>query len=334
MAASTARTTGRAAHAGSLIRVRAGEGRRVALMVVYSAAAFGGVYGIGKAIATALFVSRLAPADIPYMFIITGLVTAPALAAYNAVSARLAPTRVVILSTGACVVLLVCLRLLLASSLSGRFGVLAALYAVSDLAATLVLLQFWTHAGQVFDVRQARRLFGVIAAGGTVSSLLAGITLRTLSSAVGADNMLFLVMLALAGCAACSLALHHLQGERLTVRRAVQRSSLTRSLRLVTRSPLMLSVALLTILVASLSTIGAYQFFLGLNSHFGNRSASTVASLGSSRSGRRCWHWPSRSTSRAGSWVAWGRSPRCSPTHWEWWCRQSSASPPAAASER
>src|SRR5262245_32878228 len=65
------------------LRIRPGERRRVALMMVYSVAAMGGVHTVGKSVASALFLSRLPASAIPYLFILPGVVTAAVLVLYS-----------------------------------------------------------------------------------------------------------------------------------------------------------------------------------------------------------------------------------------------------------
>ena len=56
-----------------LLRVRPGEGTRVAFMLLYSIAAIGGVVITGQLASRVLFLGHLTGADIPYRFILPPL---------------------------------------------------------------------------------------------------------------------------------------------------------------------------------------------------------------------------------------------------------------------
>ena len=69
------------------------------------------------------------------------------------------------------------LRFLLSLPTGTEFPTLCGLYVFTDVVGALVVMQFWTFAGDIFAPREARRLFGVIAGGSTLSNLLFGTTL-------------------------------------------------------------------------------------------------------------------------------------------------------------
>src|SRR5262245_52971521 len=259
------------------LRIRPGERGRVAVMMVYSVAAMGGVHTVGKSVASALFLSRLPASAIPYLFVLPGVVTAATLVVYSRLARTRSLNRIVVGSMG---VLLACVLAfwgVLVTSHSGRFAFLAALFVVVDLATTLALLQFWTYAGEVFNVLEARRLFGLIAIGGTVSNIVAGLTLRHLSALIGVDNLLLLVAASLAACAACGWAL----GRRHEPQRVPGEASMAEAAQAVAETPLLRAIGVLTVLVAVMVSLGTYQFFIVTRDHFGADDAAMVAFLGS-----------------------------------------------------
>src|SRR4029079_7066849 len=69
-------------------------------------------------------------------------------------------------------------------------------------------VQAWTFANQLFDTRQARRLFGLIAVGGSLGSMGAGLLARVLVRPIGGtvNMMLVLAGLILSGAVIVSLA--------------------------------------------------------------------------------------------------------------------------------
>jgi HEAT repeat protein len=268
----------------SLFQVQADEAALVAVMILYSAAAVGGVLTIGfNGVAQALFLSRLPASDVPYTFILPAVAITLTLAAYSRLAVRFSLGR---LAVGSSVLLLLVgalFRLLLALGHSSSFGVLAGIYLYCEVAASLVIVQFWTFAGQIFNPRQARRLFGLIAAGGTLSSAAAGLLLSFLTRSIGVENLVLIVAGCCGVCAACALYLRpHLHSKAPMDRNEIEpdRVRLQDDLRRIWRAPLLRSIAIITILASLLLNIGAYQFFLVLHSSYAGRSAALAGFLG------------------------------------------------------
>ena len=273
---------------GAMFRVQPGEGPRVALMIVYSAAAVGGVLTVGyNGLAVALFVSRLPASAVPFAFILPAISIVLTLLLYNRLSSRLWLPH---LAAGSSVVLLLMgllFRLLLATGYGRSFPVLAGLFLYCETSASLVIVQFWTFAGQIFNPREARRLFGLIAVGGILSNVVAGLALAALVQFIGVENLLFIVVGALAVCTVCATALsrhvrppdapRHLSPEPA---RSSQRQSLFQDLRAIRRSPLLLAIAGLTVLLSLLINTGGYQFLLVTQIAYAGRSQDLTVFLG------------------------------------------------------
>ena len=52
------------------------------------------------------------------------------------------------------------------------------LFVFMEVIVSLSILQFWMLAGEIFDARQAKRLFSILGAGGSVAGMLAGYSLK------------------------------------------------------------------------------------------------------------------------------------------------------------
>src|SRR5947209_3408243 len=192
----------------SLFQVQTGEAGLVGLMVLYSAAAAGGVWTIGfNGVGEALFLSRLPASAVPFTFILPAAAIVVVLAGYSRLAARLSLPRLAAATSALLLLLAVAFRVLLALGYGRSFGLLAGIYLYCEAAGSLVLVQFWTFAGQIFNPRQARRLFGLIVAGGTASSAAAGLVLVLLTRSIGVDNLLLIVAASCGLCGACALLL-------------------------------------------------------------------------------------------------------------------------------
>ncbi|MGI9146587.1 MAG: Npt1/Npt2 family nucleotide transporter [Chloroflexota bacterium] len=270
--------------------VRSGELQRVAILAVYSAAAVGGVLTVGsQGLATAVFVSRLPTEAMPFTLILPGASIVVMLLIYNRLLAHFELTRVATTSAVALVCIGLGLRLLLAAGYGTDMLVLGAVFLFCATAASLMTVQFWTIAGQVFNPREARRLFGPIAMGGTLSVVVAGLSLGALVKLVGLDNLLFVVVASLGICGVCAGALgrhvasSELGGERRTAYDLPEagQASLLHDVREIVRSPLLRAIAGLAILLSLLINIGFYQYVLGLHALYAGRAEALAVFLGS-----------------------------------------------------
>ena len=68
------------------------------------------------------------------------------------------------------------------------------LFVLMEVIVSLSILQFWMLAGEVFDARQAKRLFSIIGAGGSVAGILAGYSLKPFVKTFGSDKLLYLTV--------------------------------------------------------------------------------------------------------------------------------------------
>jgi hypothetical protein len=267
----------------SRLKLQPGEGARLGLMMIYAAAAFGGVDTVGFIVSSALFLSRLPGSAVPYAFILPAIGIALALLLYSRFSVRFGLERAVMGSTVLMTLLALFLRLLLVTPYGDSFAVLAALYLFTEIAYALVVMQFWIYAGRVFDLREARRLFGVMMVGGTLASVTAGLLLAEAARFLGAENLLFLVAVALLICTFCAWAVRRLgtaQDDASAAETSSQETSLRHDLIAVLRSPLLRAIAGLTVLLALLVNIGTYGFYLALQASYAGNEDAMVVFLG------------------------------------------------------
>jgi CRP-like cAMP-binding protein len=275
------------------LRVQPGEGRRVAWMMLYSAAIMGGMVVVGSAAASALFLSTLPDSATPYLFIASGVVSVLFFLGYSLAAARVPLGPLVLGSDLLLIGITLALRLLLATPLGNSFAVLLALDLFVEVSIALLIAQFWVIAAQIFNAREGQRLFGLMAAGGTLASMVFGLALQTgLGEAVGVPNLLFVVALSLVVCILCVRVLlaerEHDRGgpERMqeidpeAQEPAIAWRTLLADLAEIGRSPLLRVIAGLTVLSSLAINTGAYQFFLSLQSLFAGQSDSLVAFLG------------------------------------------------------
>ncbi len=155
---------------------------------------------IVKPTVNALFLSELGADSLAVAYIITAVVAVIFSYAYNK-SLEKFPLRYTIRTT-----------LLLFSVCFIVMGIIVALGAVTPALAYLFYIlvgmfallatsQFWVMANVVFNVREAKRLFGFIGAGGIVGGIVGGYATSLLASTIGNETLIIIAGFMIAGCA-------------------------------------------------------------------------------------------------------------------------------------
>ncbi|HOX46608.1 MAG TPA: Npt1/Npt2 family nucleotide transporter [Myxococcota bacterium] len=180
----------------SLFGIQRGEGGRTAGMFLYLMLAVG-AFITGRVCRDALFLSRYDVSYLPYMYVWVAGAMSLLSYTYSRFADRLPRERLVLGVTGLLLLGVLASRLLLV--LAGDWFA-AVLYVYVEVMGGLLLIQAWTFANDVFDTRQAKRLFGLVGAGGVVASIALGSAIGTLSQALGTANLLFLCAGLLLGC--------------------------------------------------------------------------------------------------------------------------------------
>ncbi|NKB69258.1 MAG: cyclic nucleotide-binding domain-containing protein [Candidatus Latescibacteria bacterium] len=274
----------------SLFRVQPGEGVRVALMMFYSISAVGGIIITGQTVSSALFLSAVPPAVVPYKFILPPLVLMVTSALYARLAPRFRRDRFILVCYGLMLAGVGVFRLLLATSYHQDFVLLCALFVFFEVIGDLVMLQFWTLAQDLFNAREARRLFGLIG-GSAISNILFGALLGSIATAVAPRNLIFIIMGSLVSCIVCVYLLGHKFRYLLIPEEQAptdsddkaQSQSVLQDLRQVINTPLLVSMGGVVILIGMATQIANYQLDLSLQTTYGDDSQSMVAFLGNFR---------------------------------------------------
>ena len=129
-----------------------------------------------------------------------------------------------------------------------------------------VVSVFWSFMADIFTNRQAQRLFGFIAAGGTAGALVGPALTSVLIKPLGTENLLLLSALLLGWAILCIRQLaswNYAQGNETTdSKKSAERplgGRLLDGIRLVFQSPYLLGIALLMLLFTTLATFLYFQ---------------------------------------------------------------------------
>ncbi len=163
--------------------------------------------------------------------------------------------------------------------------VAAAFYVWLSTFNLITISVFWSLMADIFSTGQARRLFGFIAAGGTLGTIMAPAFVTLFVKAVGTNNLL---LISAGGFAMCALLVRLLESEKqklISTGAETQPTTLTRSLggnpfdgfALLFRSRYLLMIALFLLLMTWISTVIYFQLGDLISKDFASRAARTQA---------------------------------------------------------
>ncbi|WP_020571823.1 hypothetical protein [Neolewinella persica] len=175
--------------------MRPGEGKLVLLLQVQIFLIIA-VLLLAKPAGNAIFLSRFGSAALPYMFILTAVVAAMISTAYSQALRFFSILRVNLWSLGLCLVILLTFSILVPIP-GSRDIVAVGLYLWVALFGVLAASQFWMMASLVFDVRQAKRLFGPIGAGAIAGGIAGGYLASIIVANFGVRYLLYFATLCL-----------------------------------------------------------------------------------------------------------------------------------------
>ncbi|MFO7653979.1 MAG: Npt1/Npt2 family nucleotide transporter [Candidatus Krumholzibacteriia bacterium] len=153
-----------------VVDIRSGERRLTLLMVLCYFLLLVALYLL-KPARDSLFLTRASPAQLPLVFILTAVVTAPLAALYARAGERFSVGRLVQLTFVLLVASLLALRLLVTAPALWTIYLLYAWVGVSGGLATSL---FWLLANGLYDAAQGKRLFTVLALGGILGGFVGG----------------------------------------------------------------------------------------------------------------------------------------------------------------
>jgi len=169
-----------------IAEVRRDEVLTALLMFLYSFLAMTS-YNIVKPITRSKFISALGADNLPYVLLAVGLLIGVVMTAYSWTTSRL-PRRWGLPATqGAMVGVLLVFWVLFQTPAA---WVSAAFFVAGKILGLLLISQFWTLANLVYDPRQAKRLFGLIAGGAPLGGIAGSALLTVYAEQIGTTNLL------------------------------------------------------------------------------------------------------------------------------------------------
>ncbi len=196
----------------SLLGIRPEEWPRVRWMMLHSVA-----LGLSKVTAIAagntLFVSTFGAAAFPFVYMASAVVMPLLVLALGRVEKRLPITQYLAIALGLVLVLTLGLRLAL-TAIGGK-PLIFAIALLVEIVYVLGGIAFWALTARLFDVREAKRLTGLVSAGEVLAFAAGGLLTPYIVSRVGTANLLLFTAAATAVALATTAAVARDFPERL-----------------------------------------------------------------------------------------------------------------------
>jgi ATP:ADP antiporter, AAA family len=181
---------------GRVVSLREDEATVALLMFAYSFLAMT-AHNILKPVTGSAFIEQLGADNQPFVQLAVGLLIGVLMHWYSNVVRKLPRRRVIPITQLAIVAVLVLFWALLST---GAVWVTVGLYSLGLLLGVFLISQFWTLANEIYDARQAKRLFGFIGGGASLGGAVGATLLRVLVYEVGSNNMLLVSAAVLGVC--------------------------------------------------------------------------------------------------------------------------------------
>lgn len=240
-----------------LFQIKRGEGRPVLLLFAFSFLIVAASI-TGKTARDTVFLSRFDLSYLPLMFAASAVCMGIFVTLYSKFQQKRGSYRT-LMTTG----LISVLTLTIIQIGMGPW-MIPVFYVAMEIIATILAFQVWTLAGEFFDSRQAKRLYGILAAGGSIAFILVGIGLQPFIARFGSRSIILLtigLILAAMGLAVVIKQLPH---------QAARGTKTTRETRgnepLLT--PYLKTIILVTVMIGVTATLVDYQFKIAAGAAF------------------------------------------------------------------
>ena len=180
-----------------IVEVRREEAGSLLLMFLYSFLVMT-AYSIVKPLTRAQFIGDLGADNLPWVLLVSGVLVGVTMQLYTRGASRLPPQSVIATTQVGIALLLIGFW---ASFRIGVAGTSVAFYLVGQILGLLLISQFWVLANDIYDARQAKRLFGFIGGGASLGGMTASAVVVFSVDTVGAGNLLLASSVLLVACA-------------------------------------------------------------------------------------------------------------------------------------
>lgn len=190
-------TVGTSARVRAFLGIAPGEERGVALMAAHSFA-MGCSTVFFETAASATFLTRFSAAYLPWVYIAAAGVNTVTGTVYARMQQRVSFARLMIGTLWFLLAIVVSVRT--GFLLSGVAWVAFAGLVSYRILSSLTDLEYWAVASRIYDVRQAKRLFGLIGTGEVIARIVGAFSVPLVVAIAGVGNLMLLSAVGLVAC--------------------------------------------------------------------------------------------------------------------------------------
>ncbi|GEM_PF-2201365 len=258
-----------------LFNIHPREIRKTVLMFLYILLGVS-TFIIGRAVRDALFLLRYNISSLPYMYVLVAVIVSTFALIYSRYIKDFRTSSVIIFINIIFSVIFIIFWLMIKYNISNY--VYPALYVFVEIAGSLIIVPFWTFANEIFTSREAKRLFGLIGAGGVLANVAAGGFTKLIVHYMGTENLLVI----------CSTLLFLSSGIIFNIKRKADvinisftreqkkgSQNIIRDIGNIFSDGYTLKLALIVIVMAIVITSVDYQFKILAKNSFANENSLT-----------------------------------------------------------
>jgi ATP/ADP translocase len=171
-----------------LFQIHPGELSQTLILFTHFFCAVGAVSS-GRTVRDALFLGHFDKSALAWVYIAQALLVALIGTVYARFADRVAKDRLAA-NTATFLGVSLCAFYLALPHVGG--WLVGVLYVWIEVVSSISVMQFWSLASEQFNPREAKRLFGVVGAGGTLATILLGLVLGPMAKSFGASSLLVL----------------------------------------------------------------------------------------------------------------------------------------------
>ena len=176
----------------AFFKITPGEGFRVTVIAAVLSLLIA-ANNLIKILRDSIFLGHHSVSELPYLYILVALCAGVIIATYARYTVHLSMVRLILATNGLIVFAVAGFWFLLTYFDPGWSHY--AFYIWSAMATVIAVAQLWTLAGQLFAPDEGKRLFGLVAAGGTLGGVAAGFGAKwTLHLAADSNHLLWVVV--------------------------------------------------------------------------------------------------------------------------------------------
>lgn len=238
-----------------------------------------GAFLTGRSVRDALFLANADRSQLAWMYVLSALAVTASGLAYARLAVRV---RRDAMAVGSALIFALTFALLWVLERTHAKWVYPAIYVYVEVMGALALVQFWTLANELFNAREAKRLYGFIGAGGTFANIFVGLLGAKIATWFGASALLLFCAVLLVGTAVASTSAGRLGKQRLFARAASGKPSAAKrsgGASRVLHSGHLRTVAMLAAVTFFTTTLVDFQFKVIASESYGKDRLTELAAF-------------------------------------------------------